>query len=152
MSSKAAKKTKETYFCQSADCLTKKKNSEGCEEENAWDLLGDVTATIGTQKKKQKPNSDGQVEAEYYCGLHEEFSCSECFFARHEMMCTDENHIGVGSIKSLLTREYQRWSALAQRPNEIQALYNKNVKQYGYLIKVIKQATNFDSKTTLLSF
>ena len=57
------------------------------------------------------------------------FYCEECYFKDHE------GHSDNGSIKSMLTKEYQAWKALSDRPDQLKALWEKNYSSYGHLVK-----------------
>ena len=57
------------------------------------------------------------------------FYCEECYFKDHESHCDN------GSIKSMLTKEYQAWKALADRPDQLKSLWEKNYGNYGQLVR-----------------
>ena len=57
------------------------------------------------------------------------FYCEECFFKDHE------SHSDSGSIKSMLTKEYQQWKVLADRLDTIKALWERNYGNYSHLVK-----------------
>ena len=61
------------------------------------------------------------------------FYCEECFFQDHE------SHTDSGSIKSMLTKEYQEWKVLSDRLDTIKALWERNYGNYSHLIKQIKK-------------
>ena len=61
--------------------------------------------------------------------LSKTFYCEECYFKDHE------SHSDNGSIKSMLTKEYQAWKALSDRPDQLKALWERNYSNYGHMVR-----------------
>jgi hypothetical protein len=105
----------------------KQRYSQRNEDEKIWNILS------GEEPKRPKKVQLRKIDAEYYCGFHSHFVCDKCYFKDHENTCANPMSVGVGSIKSLLTREYQQWGALSQRVTKITSIYEQNLSKYGQL-------------------
>ena len=70
--------------------------------------------------------------AEFYCIQHDMFLCENCFNDHVK-------HRGAGSIKHILTKEFNMWNSMLLKVNDLKSKLNTNTAQYKNVIETLRE-------------